>query len=321
MMKKYFIFLFFLFNIPWAFAQNYPNKTVKMIVPFETGSPDSIARILAKELSQKSGQSFYVENHPGANGMIGADLVAKSKADGHTLLVTSTSITVNPSYYKKIPYDLAKDLVPVTNLGNVEGLLVVVNTKLPVKNLTEFLSYAKNPANKVSYGSPGNGNHLHIASEYFNQKMNLNMVHIPYKGAGPVTTALLGEQIQVFIATPPSVLPYIKDGRLKAIAYTGLKRASYLPDIPTVAEQGFPNFEIDGGWFGLFTTAGSSTETVRKIQQLIRQAYENPSIRDSIVQIGLDPIGDSPEHFKTFVDAEVIRYADRLKMLRIQVGE
>ncbi len=320
-MKKYFVFLFLLLNIPWTFAQNYPNKTVKMIVPFETGSPDSLARILAKDLTQKTGQSFYVENHPGANGMIGADLVAKAKADGYTLLVTSTSITVNPSYYKKVSYDLSKDLIPVTNLGNVEGLLVVVNSKLPVKNLTEFLSYAKNPTNKVSYGSPGNGNHLHIASEYFNQKMGLNMVHIPYKGAGPVTTALLGEQIQVFIATPPSVLPYIKDGRLKAIAYTGLKRASYLPDVPTVAEQGFPNFEIDGGWFGLFTTAGSSTETVRKIQQLIRQAFDNPSIRDSIIQIGLDPVGDSPEHFKTFVDAEVIRYADRLKMLRIQAGD
>jgi tripartite-type tricarboxylate transporter receptor subunit TctC len=321
MMKKYFVFLFLLLNIPWTFAQNYPNKTVKMIVPFETGSPDSLARILAKDLTQKTGQSFYVENHPGANGMIGADLVAKAKADGYTLLVTSTSITVNPSYYKKVSYDLSKDLIPVTNLGNVEGLLVVVNSKLPVKNLTEFLSYAKNPTNKISYGSPGNGNHLHIASEYFNQKMGLNMVHIPYKGAGPVTTALLGEQIQVFIATPPSVLPYIKDGRLKAIAYTGLKRASYLPDVPTVAEQGFPNFEIDGGWFGLFTTAGSSTETVRKIQQLIRQAFDNPSIRDSIIQIGLDPVGDSPEHFKTFVDAEVIRYADRLKMLRIQAGD
>ena len=320
-MKKYFVFLFLLLNIPWTFAQNYPNKTVKMIVPFETGSPDSLARILAKDLTQKTGQSFYVENHPGANGMIGADLVAQAKADGYTLLVTSTSITVNPSYYKKVSYDLSKDLIPVTNLGNVEGLLVVVNSKLPVKNLTEFLSYAKNPTNKVSYGSPGNGNHLHIASEYFNQKMGLNMVHIPYKGAGPVTTALLGEQIQVFIATPPSVLPYIKDGRLKAIAYTGLKRASYLPDVPTVAEQGFPNFEIDGGWFGLFTTAGSSTETVRKIQQLIRQAFDNPSIRDSIIQIGLDPVGDSPEHFKTFVDAEVIRYADRLKMLRIQAGD
>ena len=320
-MKKYFVFLFLLLNIPWTFAQNYPNKTVKMIVPFETGSPDSLARILAKDLTQKTGQSFYVENHPGANGMIGADLVAKAKADGYTLLVTSTSITVNPSYYKKVSYDLSKDLIPVTNLGNVEGLLVVVNSKLPDKNLTEFLSYAKNPTNKVSYGSPGNGNHLHIASEYFNQKMGLNMVHIPYKGAGPVTTALLGEQIQVFIATPPSVLPYIKDGRLKAIAYTGLKRASYLPDVPTVAEQGFPNFEIDGGWFGLFTTAGSSTETVRKIQQLIRQAFDNPSIRDSIIQIGLDPVGDSPEHFKTFVDAEVIRYADRLKMLRIQAGD
>jgi len=321
MLKKIFFSLLLLIITPYICAQSFPTKTVKLIVPFETGSPDSIARILAKELTQKTGQSFYVENHPGANGIIGADLVAKAKPDGYSLLVTSTSITVNPSYYKKIPYDLSKDLVPVTNLGNVEGLLVVVNSKLPVKNLTEFLNYAKNPANKVSYGSPGNGNHLHIASEFFNQKMGLNMVHIPYKGAGPVTTALLGEQIQVFIATPPSVLAYIKDGRLKAIAYTGLKRASYLPDVPTVAEQGFPNFEIDGGWFGLFTTAGTSMENVRKTQQLIRQAFDNPSVRDSIVQIGLDPVGDTPEHFKAFVDAEVVRYSDRLKMLRIQAGE
>ena len=317
-MLKIFGLLFLGLFSQLSLAQSYPNKTVKMVVPFETGTPDSIARILAPQLTGIAGQSFYVENHPGANGMIGADLVAKAKPDGYTLLVTSTSITVNPSYYKKLNYDLKKDLVPVTNLGNVEALLVVINAKSPIKNINEFLTYAKNPDNKVAYGSPGNGNHLHISSALFNQRMGLNMVHIPYKGAGPATTALIGEQIQVLITTPSSVLPFIKDGRLKAIGFTGLKRSTLFPDVPTVAEQGFPNFEIDGGWFGLFTTAGTPKETVLKIQQLVRQAYDKKSVADSIVQIGLDPVADSPEQFKTFTDAEILKYANRLKSLNIQ---
>ena len=317
-MLKIFGLLFFGLFSQMVLSQNYPNKTVKMVVPFETGTPDSIARILAPQLTGIAGQSFYVENHPGANGMIGADLVAKAKPDGYTLLVTSTSITVNPSYYKKLNYDLKKDLVPVTNLGNVEALLIVINAKSPIKNINEFLTYAKNPDNKVSYGSPGNGNHLHISSALFNQRMGLNMVHIPYKGAGPATTALIGEQIQVLITTPSSVLPFIKDGRLKAIGFTGLKRSTLFPDVPTVAEQGFPNFEIDGGWFGLFTTAGTPKETVLKIQQLVRQAYDKKSVADSIVQIGLDPVADSPEQFKTFTDNEILKYANRLKSLNIQ---
>ena len=317
-MLKIFGLLFFGLFSQLALSQSYPNKTVKMVVPFETGTPDSIARILAPQLTGIAGQSFYVENHPGANGMIGADLVAKAKPDGYTLLVTSTSITVNPSYYKKLNYDLKKDLIPVTNLGNVEALLIVINTKSPIKNINEFLTYAKNPDNKVSYGSPGNGNHLHISSALFNQRMGLNMVHIPYKGAGPATTALIGEQIQVLITTPSSVLPFIRDGRLKAIGFTGLKRSTLFPDVPTVAEQGFPNFEIDGGWFGLFTTAGTPKETVLKIQQLVRQAYDKKSVADSIIQIGLDPVADSPEQFKAFTDAEVLKYANRLKSLNIQ---
>ncbi len=317
-MKKLFSFVFVVCFFSNAWSQAFPNKTVKIIVPFETGTPDSISRILAPQLSSLSGQSFYVENHPGANGMIGADLVAKAKPDGYTLLVTSSSIAVNPNYYKKLNYDLSKDLIPVTNLGNVEALLVVINAKSPIKNLNEFLAYAKKPENKVSYGSPGNGNHLHIGSALFNQRMGLNMVHIPYKGAGPATTALLGEQIQVLITTPSSVLPFIKDGRLRAIGFTGLKRSSLVPDVPTVAEQGFPNFEIDGGWFGLFTTAGTPKETVLKMQQLIRQAYDKKSVSDSIMQNGLDPVADSPDAFKTFVDAEVSKYAARLKILNIQ---
>ena len=302
-------------------AQTYPNKQVRVIVPFETGAPDSLARLIAQQLTLQTGQSFIVENRPGANGMIGADLVAKSKPDGHTLLVTSTSIVINQSYYKKVAYDLTKDLVPVTNLGSVEALFVVVNSKLPVKNLQEFLAYAKKKENNVSYGSPGNGNHLHIASALFNQKMGLDMVHIPFKGAGPASTALLGEQIQLLVATPPSVLPFIKDGKLRAIAYTGAKRASFLPDIPTVAEQGFPGFEMDGGWFAMFTTAGTPKEVVEKIQQEIKTAFNKKSVYESITNIGLEPVGDTPEHFKKYVDAEIKKNAELIRLLNIKADD
>jgi tripartite-type tricarboxylate transporter receptor subunit TctC len=304
-----------------AIAQTYPNKQVRVIVPFETGAPDSLARLIAQQLTLQTGQSFIVENRPGANGMIGADLVAKSKPDGHTLLVTSTSIVINQSYYKKVAYDLTKDLVPVTNLGSVEALFVVVNSKLPVKNLQEFLAYAKKKENNVSYGSPGNGNHLHIASALFNQKMGLDMVHIPFKGAGPASTALLGEQIQLLVATPPSVLPFIKDGKLRAIAYTGAKRASFLPDVPTVAEQGFPGFEMDGGWFAMFTTAGTPKEVVEKIQQEIKTAFNKKSVYESITNIGLEPVGDTPEHFKKYVDAEIKKNAELIRLLNIKADD
>ena len=302
-------------------AQTYPNKQVRVIVPFETGAPDSLARLIAQQLTQQTGQSFIVENRPGANGMIGADLVAKSKPDGYTLLVTSTSIVINQSYYKKVAYDLTKDLVPVTNLGSVEALFVVVNSKFPVKNLQEFLAYAKKKENNVSYGSPGNGNHLHIGSALFNQKMGLDMVHIPFKGAGPASTALLGEQIQLLVATPPSVLPFIKDGKLRAIAYTGAKRASFLPDVPTVAEQGFPGFEMDGGWFAMFTTAGTPKEVVEKIQQEIKTAFNKKSVYESITNIGLEPVGDTPEHFKKYVDAEIKKNAELIRLLNIKADD
>jgi tripartite-type tricarboxylate transporter receptor subunit TctC len=151
--------------------------------------------------------------------------------------------------------------------------------------------------------------------------MGLDMVHIPFKGAGPASTALLGEQIQLLVATPPSVLPFIKDGKLRAIAYTGAKRASFLPDIPTVAEQGFPGFEMDGGWFAMFTTAGTPKEVVEKIQQEIKTAFNKKSVYESITNIGLEPVGDTPEHFKKYVDAEIKKNAELIRLLNIKADD
>ncbi len=321
MLKKYLRFaLAFLVSAlcAGAGAQDFPNRPVRIVVPFEAGAPDAIARIVAQQLTAQTGQTFVVENRPGANGMIGADAVAKAKPDGYTVLVTSTSITVNPSIYRKLPYDLAKDLVPVTNLGAVEALLVVVNPSVPAQNLQEFLAFAKKKDSRVSYGSPGTGNQLHVASELFNVRAGLGMVHIPYKGAGPAATALLSGQIQLLVTTPPLVLAHIRAGKLRALAYTHNKRASYLPDVPTMNEAGFPGFEVDGGWFGMFAPAGTPREIVARLQAEVKTAFKNPQVRERIVALGMEPVGDSPADFKAYVDAEVRKYAERVRLTGIQ---
>jgi tripartite-type tricarboxylate transporter receptor subunit TctC len=292
------------------------------VVGFTTGGPsDVIARGLAQKMSLLLGQPIVVDNKPGAGGNVAAEYVAHSDPDGYTWLLGNNSIlATNEFLYKGLRYRPEQDFAPV-GLVAIQPNILIVNNALPVKNLKELISLLKSHPGQFNFASSGAGAAAHLSGEMFKTSAGVNMTHIPYKGAGPATTALLGEQIQVLITTPPSVLPYIKDGRFKAIAYTVLKRASFLPDVPTVAEQGFPNFEIDGGWFGLFTTAGTPPDTVNKIQQLIQQALENKSVKDSIVQIGLDPVIDSPDHFKVFVESEQTRYAERLKLLNIKAQE
>lgn len=297
-------------------SQNYPNKPVKIIVPFETGAPNSIARIIAQQLSIQTGQSFIVENHPGANGIIGTDLVAKSTKDGYSLLLTSTSIAVIPSYYKKLSFNIFNDLSPITNIGKVDGLFIVVNTKLPVSNIKEFINYAKDKNNSVSYGSPGNGNQMHIASALFNKQLHLDMVHIPFKGAGPATVSLLGNQIQILLTTPPTVLQHIKDGKLKAIAYTGKTRSKFLPNVPTLLEQGI-SMDLDGGWFALFAPSGTPDLTVKYIQSQIKTALENKDVIQNLYTIGIEPVGDSPQEFNKYLNLEYKKYNAYLSDLKI----
>ena len=316
MLKKYLRFaLAFLLSglCAGAGAQDFPNRPVRIVVPFEAGAPDAIARIVAQQLTAQTGQTFVVENRPGANGMIGADAVAKAKPDGYTVLVTSTSITVNPSIYRKLPYDLAKDLVPVTNLGAVEALLVVVNPSVPAQNLQEFLAFAKKKDSRVSYGSPGTGNQLHVASELFNVRAGLGMVHIPYKGAGPAATALLSGQIQLLVTTPPLVLAHIRAGKLRALAYTHNKRASYLPDVPTMNEAGFPGFEVDGGWFGMFAPAHTPPAIVAKLSTEAKRAMQTPEVTRRMEAESTDAVGNTPQEFAVEVKAEYAKWVALVK--------
>jgi tripartite-type tricarboxylate transporter receptor subunit TctC len=302
---------------PQAGAETWPARPVRIIVPFAPGGPDVTARIVGQDMGTRFGVQFIIENKPGANGIIGADAVAKAAPDGYTLMVTSTSIAINPSVYRKLPFDPVRDFTPIASIAAIEGLLVTVNASHPARTLGEFLAWAR-AGNPVTYGSPGHGNQIHVASALFNAMAHLDMVHVPYKGAGPAVAALLSSEVQVLLVTPPLSLPHIQSGKLRALAYTHSTRAGFLPNVPTMAEAGFPGFVIDGGWFGLFGPAGLPADIVERLNGAVRDALAKPSVRERIVALGLEPVGNSAVAFRATVEGDGRRYAEMVRTAGIK---
>jgi tripartite-type tricarboxylate transporter receptor subunit TctC len=306
--------------VSWSesWAQAYPNRPVRIIVPFGPGGPDAVGRLLGAQLAQQMGQSFIVENKPGANGVIGADFVAKSPPDGYTLMITSSGFVTAPSMYKKLPYDTEKDFAPVTNLVESVGIFVAVNPAVPAQTLQELIELGRKPDSKLSYGSPGIGNTLHLSGELFNARAGTHILHIPYKGAGPAVAAAISGETQVMFSTPPAIIGHLKSGKLRALAFTGPKRHPQMPDVPTAAEAGLPSYQHHGGWFGMFAPANTPPEILNRLHAEVRTAFANPQFRQRLDALGADPVGNSPAEFKATISEDIRKYAEWARLAHIE---
>lgn len=290
-----------------AIAQSYPVKQVRIVVPFPAGgTTDILARDLGHQLSAKLGATVYVDNRPGASGTIGSDHVAKSAPDGGTLMVTATHHVINPSLYKKLPYDTQRDFTSVALVANVPNALVV-NPSLPAKTVGELIALAKKEPGKLSFGSAGIGGANHLSGELFKAMAGIEMEHIPYKGAAPAMNDLLGGHIPIMFDSLPTVLPHARDGRLRVLGVTSAERVSSLPDVPTIDEAGVKGFEATA-WFGLYAPANLKPETRSALERAVAEVLASPEIRTAFAKIGAEPGKLIGPDFDKYVQAEIKKW-------------
>ncbi len=300
--------------LPAAAQNSWPSKPVKIIVPFAPGgTTDILARAMAPELSKAFGQPFVVENRAGAGGNIGADLVAKSAADGYTLLMgTVGTHGINKALYAKMPYDSQKDFAPITLVAGVPNVMVMNAEKaqtLGINSVPDFIKYARSHPGKLSMASSGNGTSIHLAGELFKSMTGIFMTHIPYRGSGPALLDLIGGNVDVMFDNLPSALPQIKAGKLRAFAVTSAQRSAALPDAPTIEEAARLKGFDASSWFGLLAPAGTPAEIVNRIQQESARALGTPAIKEKLLAQGAIPGGNTPEQFTTFINAEHKKWA------------
>jgi tripartite-type tricarboxylate transporter receptor subunit TctC len=308
------------------FAQtlsNYPTKPIKIVIPFAAGGTlDAAIRPLSQPLSSLMGQSFIIDNRAGANGMIGAEVVAKSPADGYTLLGTSASFVLNPIVNKDIRYDIIKDFTPITSLMRGVGFVLLVHPSVQVNTLQELIALDKKSNKPLAYSSPGIGNTVHIASELFNQKAGTHFLHIPYKGSGPSLNALLAGEVQIGITPPGVVMQFIKTGKLKPLAFTGSSRLPDLPDVPLMAEVGVKDMVFEGTWMGLLGPGNMPDAIVQKIYQDTNKCLQEPGLRNALSSAvsGYVVDGSTPEQFAKQIKEDLKRYSEILKRINLQTS-
>jgi tripartite-type tricarboxylate transporter receptor subunit TctC len=306
------LFIFLLCFQSLGFAQSWPNHPVRIIVPFSAGgNTDSIARITAEELTKTFGQTFIVENKPGANGAIAANFVAKAPADGYTLLMMSNTQTVNESLIQNKPFNLLKDFVGVAPI-NYSDLILVVHPSLPVQNLKELITLAKSKPDVLNFASSGNGTPYHMAGELFTAATSVAMIHAPYRGSGPAVADLVGGQVQVMFDGAPSLLPYINTGKIRALAAASPRRNPLLPNTPTFAELGFPSVNV-ALWYGLMAPAGTPPEIIARLNREVNQALKSSEILERFASQGTEALGGTPEQAASYVRQELDRWGPVVK--------
>jgi tripartite-type tricarboxylate transporter receptor subunit TctC len=301
-----------------ASSQSYPVRPVRVLIPFPPGgNVDVFGRVLWPQVEKELGQTVVIDNRGGANGILGADIVANATPDGYTFLHTSFAFAVNPSIVKKMPFDVVKDFVPVTDVALGTGYLLVGNIKFPAKTVQELIALAKQQPGKIRYSTAGVGNGQHLAGALFAEKAGIDLLHVPYKGGGPAMTAALGGETQLHFPAPAVGIPHVKGGRVRGLGFTGAKRLVSLPDVPTIGEA-VPGYVADAGWHGVFAPAKTPPAVVKKVQEAISKALQVPRVRDHFVNAGYEPQGSNPAEWGKRFRADLKRYAEITRIAKIE---
>ena len=295
-----------------AAAQGFPDRPVRMIVPFPPfGSVDVVMRLVQPALAQRLGQPVVIDNRPGASGNIGTELVARSAPDGYTLLATTLPLVVNPALYRRIPYDVARDFAPISLLAAAPFVLTVHPT-LPVSTVKEFIAYARVRPGELNYASAGSGTNLHVAAELFKNLAKLDIVHVPYKGGGPALAALLNREAQLSFLGVVTVPSLVKAGRLRALGVTSAQRSPTLPDVPTIAESGLPGYEFTS-WYGVLAPQATPIDRVVALNGELRNVLRSPEMAERFSREGADVVAGTPDEYAKFLRAELAKWAKVVK--------
>jgi tripartite-type tricarboxylate transporter receptor subunit TctC len=294
-------------------AQGYPAKPIRVVVPYAPGgATDLTARLVGQKMQEAMKQNVLVDNRPGAGGVIGTDIVAKAAPDGYTVLIAVPAEIAILPHLQKMPYNVARDLAPVS-LAAVTPLILVVHPSLPVRSVKELIAFARARPGQLSYASAGTGGVQHLSGELLKVTMKLDMAHVPYKGAGPVMPDLIGGHVPMFFSGMPPAMPHVKAGKLRALAVTTTRRSPAAPDVPTMAEAGVPGFDISN-WFAYFVPSGTPAEVISRLNSEVNRGLKQPDVREKLANVGAETVGTSPEELAKFVRSETEKFARLVKL-------
>ena len=304
-----------------AHAQTYPNRSIRLVVPWAAGGPpDAVGRVLGQRVGDVLRQQIVIDNRPGANSIIGTEMVARAAPDGYTYLLTTGSHTTNAALHPKLPYDTLKDFTALTLVGESAGMVIGVHPSLPVKSVKELVALAKARPGQLTFGSAGNGNTLHLAGELFKAATGVNITHVPYKSATPALNDLLGGHIDMMFASPISLAGPIKAGRLRGLAQMGVRRSHLLPDLITLNELGIREAEI-GGWYGLYAPSKTPREITDRMLAEVLKALKEPEVREKIGNLGAEPVGMPSDEFARFILADIEKYTQLGRRINLKLSE